>query len=289
MQFAATTLEDAKQLYEIGLLNSVGLTYFYFQIKLKEGWEQSFDPKEICKELGVSKASFYRALSICRVHGILEFEATGKIKVKNLKASPDKSCLKTETGSLKTETEASKLRQDSQNSDKNLKTETATPPKPPSFKASSPPSYSSQINSNSVKVSQIQKDDDDDDDFNSWLKKKLGEMSVNNPSAYLNARDKNTGLTVLEVLHKEYGSQPDENAPKTPSAPSAWQKVLGLSAKLQFGQRTNQLISPNDEPRLYQSVMAIGGLGKISAADPIYDHPKLKAGFIEFYKNFSDN
>jgi hypothetical protein len=235
IQFATTTLEDAKNLHEIGFLNSVGLTYFYFQIKLKggdDGWEHVFDPKEVCQELGVSKASFYRALSMCRVHGILEFEAVGKIKIKNLKAPPDKGCLKTKTVSqncnnpVKTETTASKLKQSRQNCDDNFKTETETPLKPLPGESSGVPSYSSQIDLKSSSSSdQILRTTEDDDDglilkkeekteedvmmdFDLWMKRiKVPELiadGVKKPQAYLKSLDKATGQPLIEKYRAEW-------------------------------------------------------------------------------------
>jgi hypothetical protein len=125
--------------------------------------------------------------------------------------------------------------------------------------------------------------------FFDWCDEKLWDSfdePIKNKIGWLKSIDPETELSRLEVNWINYASQPDENTPKKLSAPQAWQKALTLASRLQFGQRTEQVISPHDEAELYQCVMAIGGLGRLSSAEP-QELSRLKANFIERYKNIN--
>jgi len=60
--------------YHQGHLTAKGLLCFYFEIKLKPGWEMRKSPKDIYTELGISRAAFYRAYSALIEEGIIEGE-----------------------------------------------------------------------------------------------------------------------------------------------------------------------------------------------------------------------
>lgn len=73
-QFSKVTLPTAIARYQNGHLTAKGLLCFYFEIKLKPGWEMKKSPKEIYTELGISRAAFYRAYSALITEGIIEGE-----------------------------------------------------------------------------------------------------------------------------------------------------------------------------------------------------------------------
>jgi hypothetical protein len=56
------TLNSAITEYQEGIISSFGLLYYYFKIRFAPGWKIRIDPQSICKELGLSKDQFYRAL-----------------------------------------------------------------------------------------------------------------------------------------------------------------------------------------------------------------------------------
>jgi len=71
-QFYKITLPTAIKRYQNGHLTAKGLLCFYFEIKLKPGWEMKKSPKEIYTKLGISRAAFYRAYSALIAEGIIE-------------------------------------------------------------------------------------------------------------------------------------------------------------------------------------------------------------------------
>lgn len=73
-QFSKVTLPTAIARYQNGHLTAKGLLCFYFEIKLKPGWEMKKSPKDIYTELGISRAAFYRAYSALIAEGIIEGE-----------------------------------------------------------------------------------------------------------------------------------------------------------------------------------------------------------------------
>jgi hypothetical protein len=147
-------------------MSSVTLVHTYFEVMLDYGWRRKFDQKEVCEELGVSKSTFYRTLSLCKLEGYLDFEAVGGVSVKNVNPYHRKACVKSETEVSRNsdlgeeeepETEmagtvvsnlkpvGSNLKPVGQISDSSFKSETATPSKPLPETDSGNPSYSSQI------------------------------------------------------------------------------------------------------------------------------------------------
>ncbi len=73
-QFSKVTLPTAIARYKNGHLTAKGLLCFYFEIKLKPGWEMKKSPKDIYTELGISRAAFYRSYSALIAEGIIEGE-----------------------------------------------------------------------------------------------------------------------------------------------------------------------------------------------------------------------
>jgi hypothetical protein len=57
-----------------------------------------------------------------------------------------------------------------------------------------------------------------------------------------------------------------------------------MAVRLQWGQRTDDLIDPQEDPQLYQAVMSCGGLAKIAAAN-YNDMNKLKTAFLDSFNS----
>jgi len=68
------TLADAIIHHQDGEITSKGLLYFYFRIKLKVGWQMKKSRKAICEELGISKTTFLKAISLLKSEQKIEFE-----------------------------------------------------------------------------------------------------------------------------------------------------------------------------------------------------------------------
>ena len=358
-QFASTTLEDAKNRHRVGLLSAISLVHTYFETMLDFGWDRKFDQQEVCDELGVSKSTFYRTLSLCKIEGYLDFEAIGGVKVKNVNPYHRKACLKSDTtvsdlqesiAEIKMlETTVSNLTPESQIRNQNFTSDSKATLKPLHSNDSATPSYSSQItfNSSSSINQENQKNanpDDDDDDFkNSFLKagpEKANQVidvmaqeviekpvkasrhkrmikalktilmecdedpiawdgffdwceeslwptfdePVTNKIGWLKSIDPESELTRLEFNWDNYLgdiAQRNGTAPKKRVASQEWQKVLAMAARLEYRQRTDQVIK--NDPLLLQTVTKIGGLGRIAQAEGLAEQNKLKAAFIETF------
>ncbi|WLT40599.1 hypothetical protein NON20_26055 (plasmid) [Synechocystis sp. B12] len=110
-QHVRITLEQAKDLYRSGVFNTTTLVLFFFKIRLAEHWTGKFTNQDIYEELGISKASFYRAISFLRVQGLLFWQTTGVTEYgfnpdilygddEPVKSRPSKACLISEIPSL---------------------------------------------------------------------------------------------------------------------------------------------------------------------------------------------
>lgn len=87
VQHTRTDLAQAILKYQKKHLTATGLLGFYFEIKLAYGWTQRFKPEVICSELGISKSTFYKALSSLKADGFINFEVHGEISVTNTNPS----------------------------------------------------------------------------------------------------------------------------------------------------------------------------------------------------------
>ncbi|MBD2039693.1 MarR family transcriptional regulator [Microcoleus sp. FACHB-672] len=96
------TLEEAINHHKDGWLTSTALLYYYFRIRMKAGWKVTLHQKEITELLGISRASFYRAIEQLSAKGLIEWEAPSGLVVE-LKRQPADS-LTDETPSLTDET-----------------------------------------------------------------------------------------------------------------------------------------------------------------------------------------
>ena len=62
-QYYQVRLEDAISLYREGNLTACGLLKLYIKIKFAPGWQIGLIPEQVCKVLGIAKATFYKALA----------------------------------------------------------------------------------------------------------------------------------------------------------------------------------------------------------------------------------
>ena len=74
-QHYAVELTDAISHYQQSDLTAKGLLHFYFKIRLKKGWTLKETQKEICEQLGISRAAFYSALSKLKAEGSINWSA----------------------------------------------------------------------------------------------------------------------------------------------------------------------------------------------------------------------
>ena len=81
-QHTRTDLAQAIVDHEKGLLTNTGLVAYFFRIKLASG-QNRFSPESICKELAISKSSFYKALAKLKTDGEIDFETRGELSITN--------------------------------------------------------------------------------------------------------------------------------------------------------------------------------------------------------------
>jgi DNA-binding MarR family transcriptional regulator len=72
-QHARITLEEAKDLYRMGVINITTLVFLYFRIRLADG-RDILDVGETCEELGIGKASFYRAIAKLKQNELISYK-----------------------------------------------------------------------------------------------------------------------------------------------------------------------------------------------------------------------
>jgi hypothetical protein len=149
-QFYKMTIQKALEGYSQGLLTATGLVHLYFEIKLKYGWKGKYKPADIIKELGISKAVFYKAIAKLQTLGMIAIEIHGEITVTNTNPNLDRDNIIEQSPNVET---VSNRRQESLIVDKSLQMETEVSnrrqqstiveneaPKPLSQMNSSPPS-----------------------------------------------------------------------------------------------------------------------------------------------------
>jgi len=61
-QYCKTTLICAIEEYQLGILTTKGLLYYYLRIHPKTNWTLKETQKEIYEQLGISRSAFYKAL-----------------------------------------------------------------------------------------------------------------------------------------------------------------------------------------------------------------------------------
>jgi hypothetical protein len=73
--FYAVTWERALKDYADGLLTPRGLIYCFFRIHLPPGCEQNIEVDQLCKSLGIHRATYYRAIGALEYRGRLNVRA----------------------------------------------------------------------------------------------------------------------------------------------------------------------------------------------------------------------
>jgi hypothetical protein len=75
------TLADALAQYEIGLITATALVYYYIRIKRAEGWKITLNQGTTCEELGIERATFYKAIAKLIKKGLIEADKSNGIKL----------------------------------------------------------------------------------------------------------------------------------------------------------------------------------------------------------------
>jgi DNA-binding MarR family transcriptional regulator len=152
-QFYPIKLEDARGLYERGLLSTSGFLYLFLKIRLAPGWKITLQQREISQQLGISRSQFYRAIHKLSDEGLIDWEAPNGLVV-TVKVSSDERNSATPNGTQLCRTELSYAERNSVTPSETpvapsetpvAPSETKTPVKPSSVKASSDSSDSYQI------------------------------------------------------------------------------------------------------------------------------------------------
>jgi hypothetical protein len=81
MQHYRMTLNDALDHYQKGWITATALLYYYLKIRLKKGWKVTLHQREIKKQLGIPKTSFYRAIENLGKEGLINWEAPNGLVV----------------------------------------------------------------------------------------------------------------------------------------------------------------------------------------------------------------
>ncbi|MEQ8956549.1 MAG: hypothetical protein RLP02_01290, partial [Coleofasciculus sp. C2-GNP5-27] len=75
------TQADAIAQYKDGLISSTALIYYYLKIKLAPDWKMTLHQRSVCKELGISKAAFYKGIQRLKDKGLIDWEAPNGVVV----------------------------------------------------------------------------------------------------------------------------------------------------------------------------------------------------------------
>jgi hypothetical protein len=73
------TLNSAIADYQAGLISATTLVCYYFRIRLAPGWKVQIDWQKVCSELGISKASFYKALQRLKEKKLINFNVFRRV------------------------------------------------------------------------------------------------------------------------------------------------------------------------------------------------------------------
>jgi len=80
-QYYRLTLEEAIAQYDKNWITATALLYYYLKIRLKPGWKITLHQREITKELGIPKSSFYRAIENLGKEGLIHWEAPNGVVI----------------------------------------------------------------------------------------------------------------------------------------------------------------------------------------------------------------
>lgn len=72
---------ELKQMYEVGLLDASAYVLLIVKTYGTAGWKSTFKVKDFCKEWGISKSTFYSAVSKLNTLGLLHWETEESITV----------------------------------------------------------------------------------------------------------------------------------------------------------------------------------------------------------------
>jgi hypothetical protein len=75
------TLADVLAQYEIGLITATALVYYYIRIKRAEGWKITLNQGTTCEELGIERATFYKAIAKLEKMGLIKTDDSTGIKL----------------------------------------------------------------------------------------------------------------------------------------------------------------------------------------------------------------
>jgi len=75
------TQADAIAQYKDGLISATALIYYYLKIKLAPDWKMTLHQRSVCKELGISKAAFYKGIQRLKDKGLIDWEAPNGVVV----------------------------------------------------------------------------------------------------------------------------------------------------------------------------------------------------------------
>jgi len=75
------TQADAIAQYQDGLISATALIYYYLKIKLAPDWKMTLHQRSVCKELGISKAAFYKGIQRLKDKGLIDWEAPNGVVV----------------------------------------------------------------------------------------------------------------------------------------------------------------------------------------------------------------
>ena len=74
------TLEEVKQDYQDGLITATGYLYYILKTTRKDGWRFKIESvRDFCREHGLSRSAFYKAVKVLQQKRDLNFEVDGKM------------------------------------------------------------------------------------------------------------------------------------------------------------------------------------------------------------------
>ncbi len=216
-QFYKLTLSEAIAHYNQGDITAKGLVHFYILIKGKPGWKIKLAHKEVCAELGISKAAFYNAISRLKVEGSINWEAP-----KGVRVSINASVCECGQQSTIMDSESTIMDSESTIMDSESTIVDSEASKPASSKASSDPSDSYQIFSKSLPDSAREK-------FLNFVREKIKDFPkpINDIEGWLAGKNQ-AGQDRFRVYYEMFQSEVGEGV-----APSAdweshpkWRRAL---------------------------------------------------------------
>jgi hypothetical protein len=217
MQHYRMTLSEAIDHYQKGWITATALLYYYLKIRLKKGWKVTLHQREIKKQLGIPKSSFYRAIENLSKEGLINWEApnglvvrlAGHHEIESDEETPSSSpCQQDESIESHEWDKSSTDETNSPTDETNSPTDetdsptngTKTPDKPSPIKDSSDYSNSYQIFINSLS-------DSERENFFDFVKEKTKNLSqpINDIEAWLASTNK-AGQNRWEIYYENFSA-----------------------------------------------------------------------------------